>query len=67
MKTMMISKMDVVKKGVESVLLSNDTNKSISNFRETIPLNLRHAYYLTLGFRGDDNCFELTNIFKLNH
>jgi hypothetical protein len=29
------------KKGVENFYLSNDTNKSIANFRETIPLNRR--------------------------
>jgi hypothetical protein len=30
------------KKGVEYFYLSNDTNKSIANFRETIPLMLQH-------------------------
>jgi hypothetical protein len=28
------------RKGVECVWLSNDANKSIANFRETIPLNM---------------------------
>jgi hypothetical protein len=31
--------MDKVKKGVEHFYLSSGTNKNISNFRETIPLN----------------------------
>jgi hypothetical protein len=34
-----IFKNDLSKKGVDYFLLSNDTNKSIANFRETIPLS----------------------------
>jgi hypothetical protein len=41
MKTAINLKMAQVKKGVEYFYLSNDTNKSIANFRETIPLNVR--------------------------
>jgi hypothetical protein len=37
---MIFLKMDKVKKGVENFYLSSGTNKSISNFRETIPLSV---------------------------
>jgi hypothetical protein len=39
MKTIFL-KNGLTKKGVENFYLSNGTNKSISNFRETIPLNV---------------------------
>jgi hypothetical protein len=35
------------KKGVEYFKLSNDTNKSIANFRETIPLDWKLRCSLT--------------------
>jgi hypothetical protein len=35
---MIFLKMDNLKKGVENFYPSSGTNKSISNFRETIPL-----------------------------
>jgi hypothetical protein len=38
MKTKIFLKNGYNKKGVETSKLSNDTKKSISNFRETIPL-----------------------------
>jgi hypothetical protein len=38
MKTQIFKKIDPIKKGVENFYLSNGINKSISNFRETIPL-----------------------------
>jgi hypothetical protein len=38
MKTIDIFKNVLRKKGVENLHLSNDSNKGISNFRETIPL-----------------------------
>jgi hypothetical protein len=37
-------KNDLSKKGVEYFLLSNDTNKSIANFLETIPLMLASGF-----------------------
>jgi hypothetical protein len=37
---MIFLKMNKVEKGVENFYLSSGTNKSISNFRETIPLNI---------------------------
>jgi hypothetical protein len=40
--------MDKVKKGVENVYLSSGTNKSISNFRETILLNVDEKMYTVL-------------------
>jgi hypothetical protein len=38
MKTMIFLKTVKIKKGVETSKLSNDTKKSILNFRDTIPL-----------------------------
>jgi hypothetical protein len=38
MKTMIFKKNGLSKKGVEKLYLSNGSNKSISNFRETIHL-----------------------------
>jgi hypothetical protein len=38
MKMIIFLKTDIIKKGLENVYLSSGTNKSVSNFRETIPL-----------------------------
>jgi hypothetical protein len=38
MKAMIFKENGLSKKGVENFYLSSDTNKSISNFHETIPL-----------------------------
>jgi hypothetical protein len=43
MKTIFL-KHGLSKKGVESVQLSNDTNKSISNFRETTGISLKRRF-----------------------
>jgi hypothetical protein len=42
MKTLIFKKNGLSKKGVENLYQSNDTNKSISNFRETIPLIIKY-------------------------
>jgi hypothetical protein len=47
MKKIVFLKMDQVK-GTESALLSNDTNKIMSNFLETIPLKNRGFLYFHL-------------------
>jgi hypothetical protein len=51
---MIFLKTDKVKEGIESFYLSSGTNKSISNFRETIPLTTQYITACIVEFKRNN-------------
>jgi hypothetical protein len=60
MKKAIFLKNVLIKKGVDILLLSNGPNKSIANFRETIPLKL-HIKSILNRLRCSQLCEALKN------